>query len=161
MAPGFDQICMSRPRIIYLDLALPASPPCFSATRHIASGMETRRGAFGIIGERRRVRRRQRENEELKRKTRGGQKKKEGKGGGGYVSTGYAGNINTAGLSNEPECDLRIFQRVGGLAWNRAPTEQSYITCRAMLHFETDLSEQIYIIYFHILRYYHIIAFNR
>lgn len=50
----------------------------------------------------------------------GGQKKKEGKGG-GYVSTGYARNINTAGLSNEPECDLRIFQRVGGLAWNRAP----------------------------------------
>lgn len=29
---------------------------------------------------------------------------------------GIRGNINTAGLSNEPECDLRIFQRAGGLA---------------------------------------------
>lgn len=54
-----------------------------------------------------------------------GRKKKRRVAGGGYVSTGYAGNINTAGLSNEPECDLRIFQRAGGLAWNRAPTEQS------------------------------------
>lgn len=44
MAPGFDQICMSRPRIIYLDLALPASLPYFGATRRATPGMDTRRG---------------------------------------------------------------------------------------------------------------------
>lgn len=56
MAPGFDQICMSRPRIIYLDLAseLPSLFP--TSTRRVVSGMETRRGAFGIIGGRRRAR---------------------------------------------------------------------------------------------------------
>lgn len=53
MAPGFDQICMSRPRIIYLDLA-PASRLSSLLWRD-ASRMETRRDAFGIIGERRRV----------------------------------------------------------------------------------------------------------
>lgn len=44
MAPGFDQICMSRPRIIYLDLALPASLPYFGATHRAAPGIDTRRG---------------------------------------------------------------------------------------------------------------------
>lgn len=74
MAPGFDQICMSRPRIIYLDLAPAAVSPSLlwrGATRCVARrrpGLETRRGAFEIIGERRRVRE-DRENVELKWKT--------------------------------------------------------------------------------------------
>lgn len=58
----------------------------------------------------------ERKRRELKRKTQEAKEKERGEGGEEYVSTGYAGNINTAGLSNEPECDLRIFQRVGGLA---------------------------------------------
>lgn len=74
MAPGFDQICMSRPRIIYLDLAPAAVSPSLlwhGATRCVARrrpGLETRRGAFEIIGERRRVRE-DRENVDLKWKT--------------------------------------------------------------------------------------------
>jgi len=41
--------------------------------------METRRGAFGIIGERRRIRPRQRENGELERRR--GEREKRGRGG--------------------------------------------------------------------------------
>lgn len=72
MAPGFDQICMSRPRIIYLDLALPASLPYFGATHRAARrrGWIRVEGAPRIIGGSRRVRRRHRENGELKWKTR-------------------------------------------------------------------------------------------
>lgn len=49
---------------------------------------------------------------------RGGGGGREGGGwkGVGVRVNGIRGNINTAGLSNEPECDLRIFQRTGELA---------------------------------------------
>lgn len=87
MAPGFDQICMSRPRIIYLDLAPAAVSPSLlwhGATRCVARrrpGLETRRGAFEIIGERRRVRE-DRENVELKWKTWDGKSVRWSEGGG-------------------------------------------------------------------------------
>lgn len=112
------------------------------ASHRVGDG-DAYRGAFGIIGERRR---RQRENGRCEKEE--GQKEKQGVKGGGYVSTRYAGNINTAGLSNEPECDLRIFQRVGGLAWNRAPTEQSHITCHAAFRDWSSWANILLFIYF-------------
>lgn len=116
MAPGFDQICMSRPRIIYLDLALPV-PGLSSLLRRGASrrGWIRVEGAFGIIGGSRRVREDRGKTESSNgRRTREEGKRRWARTGG--MCHGIRGNINTAGLSNEPECDLRIFQRAGGLA---------------------------------------------
>lgn len=113
MAPGFDQICMSRPRIIYLDLApTPVSLPYFGATRWRWIRVE---GAFGIIGESWRASEDRGKTKSLNGRRMEGKRKRKRTGWEVCVN-GIRENINTAGLSNEPECDLRIFQRAEGLA---------------------------------------------
>lgn len=91
MAPGFDQICMSRPRIIYLDLALQFPSLFPTSARRVAShrGWIRVEGAFWDHRRKPACTRRQRESGELEWKTRGGKEKK----GGRYVSTEYAGTL--------------------------------------------------------------------
>lgn len=97
MAPGFDQICMSRPRIIYLDLT-PASRLSSllrrdamrrDATRRDASGLveAAYRGAFGIIGVY--SEKTERKRRELERKTQEAKEKE--RGGGGIRVNGIRG----------------------------------------------------------------------
>jgi len=77
MAPGFDQICMSRPRIIYLDLA-PAPVSLFSTSaRRVALKMDTRRGCLRDHRRKLACIRRQRENVELEWKIYGGKEDEE------------------------------------------------------------------------------------
>lgn len=94
MAPGFDQICMSRPRIIYLDLALQFPSLFPTSARRVAShrGWIRVEGAFWDHRRKPTCTRRQREKRERARMEDARRERGEGRDG-RYVSTEYAGTL--------------------------------------------------------------------
>lgn len=130
MAPGFDQICMSRPRIIYLDLALRLSSLFPTLARRVASGMDTRRGCLRDHRRKPACTRRQRENGELGCGRRRARRERERGRDERYVSTGYAGTLTPPDYPMNRNVIYGSFSRLEGWRESRADRAIAYTTSR-------------------------------
>lgn len=128
MAPGFDQICMSRPRIIYLDLALWLSSLFPTSARRVAPGMDTHRGLPSGSSEEAGVRAKTEGN----RRARIGRRAVERRTGRDerYVSTGYAGTLTPPDYPMNRNVIYGSFSELEGWRKSRADRAIAYNTSR-------------------------------